>query len=139
MAKTVSLASLTPRIVDHLAALFRRGALIKRIHRFISFTGPQLMNSFNNKYIFSHIYSRGHDRKRQTPYQKFHRFSYFFFLDIAQDQITLTIVPFKRTKFLITSIDFQRKKKNTLLDLIASILAYFLSYKVGLIHIPETN
>lgn len=35
MAKTVSLASLTPRIVDHLAALFRLGALIKRIHRFI--------------------------------------------------------------------------------------------------------
>lgn len=45
MAKTVSLASLTPRIVDHLAALFRLGALIKRIHRFISFTGSQFMNT----------------------------------------------------------------------------------------------
>lgn len=37
--ETVSLVSLTTRVVDHLAAIFRRGALIKRIHGFISSTG----------------------------------------------------------------------------------------------------
>lgn len=87
-AKTVSLASLTPCIVDHLAALFRRGALIKRIHRFISFTGSQFYEHSSTISISFRILIRiSMDYQKATNIlPEFYYFSNFFFLDITQDK-----------------------------------------------------